>query len=117
MNNSISYNLFDFLKEKVIKKPTKPKKSKELDQETLDEYNKDFKEYEKNKKLHTHIWNGSDNLSGIYRIEDSEMTDFFRLYDEAIMEGHDLHLLERHNDLIKKFNDIEKENHELQSKL
>ena len=99
MNNSINYSLFDFLKEKVIKKPSKPKKSKELDQETLDKYNQDLKDYEKNKKTHTHIWNGNDNLSGVYRIEDNEMSDFFRLYDEAIMEGHDLHLLERHNDL------------------
>ena len=53
----------------------------------------------KKKKTHTHIWNGNDNLSGIYKINDKETKDFLNLYDDALKEGHSLHLLERHNDL------------------
>ena len=57
-----------------------------------------MKDYESKKKTHTHIWNGNDNLSGIYKINDKE-TKFLNLYDDALKEGHSLHLLERHNDL------------------
>jgi len=102
MNISKSYNLFDFLKENVIRKPKKPTKKKENENDydyLIKQYNNEMKDYENKKKTHTHIWNGNDNLSGIYKIDDNEISDFMNLYDDALKEGHNLHLLERHNDL------------------
>ena len=54
MNISNSYNLFDYLKENVIRKPKKPTKKKDNENDydyLIKKYNDEMKDYENKKKL------------------------------------------------------------------
>jgi P4 family phage/plasmid primase-like protien len=98
-----NYNLTKFLQEHRITQPSKPKKkaneSKDEFKLIYNDYENKIKEYEIDKKNHTHVWWGQSN--GKYKIDKFEYDTLFHLYDEAITNGESCHLLERHSDLNK----------------